>query len=336
MPDAVAKVKKAAEKAAVKKLAANGVTKPKHLPGESAPGVRGVFPASTPRKSGVDSNGGGVVQSSVDSSDTTTTTTGEATMAKKTPEAGAPAATPAAGAAGSRTDPAKIAAKAEALERMAKEKAEKKAKADADKEAAKKEKAEAAAKAKTERDAKAAAALEARKAAAAGTDRTYFGSMTALAERVKSGVYTKGLTGQLRSSDELAIALDAVPTDNVIKLGMEVLGLTVNPYAALNRGQQSMNLRNKMRGAIKANEGAGLKREDGTVVTLDYIKSVRDANNYATAEDAAAKRAEAKKVKAEAAAAAKAAKEVEKAAKVAALAQAAAADKAAKEAQPAA
>lgn len=328
MPKALANEKKAAEKEAARKLASNGVTKHKHVPGEAAPGVKAAWPGSTPPKSGVDTGRSGVVQSNVDSD-----TTKEKIMTMKQNKTVGPIVKATPGPAGSRTDPAKIAAKEEALAKMKAEKEAKTAKAAFDKEAAKAEKAKIAEKAKAEREAKNAAALEAKKKAAEGTERTYFGPMTALAERVKSGVYTKGMTGQLRSNDDLAIALDAVPTDNVIKLGLMVLGLTTNPYAALNRGQQSMNLRNKMRGAIKANEGAGLPVElggDKWTVTLDYIKSVRDANNFATAEDAAAKRNEAKVAKAKAAADKKAADDAEKAKKAEALATARAADKKAK------
>lgn len=187
------------------------------------------------------------------------------------------------------------AAKAKIAAKEAKIKAatEAKAKAAAAKEAKAKERAAAA-----EEVAKAAAARAeerkqkanetaeqhaARIAELTASGRTYVGSMLALADRVKQGVYTKSLTGQLRSSDELALALDAVPVENVIKLGIEALELLGNPYLALNVGQQSMNLRNRMRGAIKAGK-----------LTLDKVKEIRDTNGYATAEaEVAEKRAKA-------------------------------------------
>lgn len=133
---------------------------------------------------------------------------------------------------------------------------------------------------------------EARMAELVAAGRTYTGSMLALADRVKQGVYVKGLTGQLRSTDELATALDAVPANNVIKLAVLALGTFMpadellaiqNKYAALNIGQQSMNLRNRLRGAIK-----------GGKITLDKVKELRDENGFATAEDEATKRTEAK------------------------------------------
>lgn len=135
----------------------------------------------------------------------------------------------------------KAAADAEKAERKAaadKAKADKKAQAEADKAA----KAEARALAKKEREERLAAAAE---------GKTYAGSMLALADRVKQGVYVKSATGQLHSGDELALALDGVSPTDVIRIGLDVLKIEENPYAHLNIGQQSMNLRNRMRGAIK-------------------------------------------------------------------------------------
>lgn len=172
-----------------------------------------------------------------------------------------------------------------------------------DKIAMKAAKAEAAAFAKSQREAEAKIRAEARAAKTAEnaearalrqkelaeSGRTYVGSMVSLADRVREGHYVKGLNGQLRTSDELALALDAVPPANVIKLALEALELEANPYVHLNQGQQSMNLRNKMRGAIKA----------GTL-TVDAVKQIRDANGYATAEaDAIAKKEAQVKAKAE-------------------------------------
>lgn len=138
--------------------------------------------------------------------------------------------------------------------------------------------------------------------------RKYHGSMLALADRVKQGVYVKGATGQLRSTNELANLLDAVPVTNVIQLAKIVLELPENPYTNLNSGQQSMNLRNRMRGAIKK----------GTL-TLDTIRECIEENGFATATDWAAE-AEAKRAaRAASAAAAKAAKEAKAAAKAEAV-----------------
>ena len=143
----------------------------------------------------------------------------------------------------------------------------------------------------------------------------YAGNMTRLTERAKSGVYVKSSTGQLRSNDDLANALDRVPAANVIRLALMVLDLEVNPYSALNVGQQSMNLRNRMRGAIKK----------GTL-TLDTVVAAISTHSLAVdnfgAEDRAA-RAAARAEKA-------AAREQEKAAKAAARAEKAAARAAAR------
>lgn len=76
--------------------------------------------------------------------------------------------------------------------------------------------------------------------------------MSALREAKKN--YTKSATGQLRTSDELAIVFDAVVTPRVINVAMQLLRLEVNPYLHLNPGQQSMNLRNKLRGSIRRGE----------------------------------------------------------------------------------
>lgn len=140
--------------------------------------------------------------------------------------------------------------------------------------------------------------------------RKYVGSMLALADRVKQGAYIKGATGQLRSTNELAEVLDAVPVDNVIQLAKIVLGLDDNPYINLNIGQQSMNLRNRMRGAIKK----------GTL-TIQTIRETIENEGFATATDWAAERAAkkaAREARAAEAKAAKSAKEAEAAAKKAA------------------
>lgn len=181
-----------------------------------------------------------------------------------------------------------------------KAKAEQKAKDDAakaekqkireEKAAAKKaeqaEKAEARAKSKAER--------EARLAALAAEGKNYTGSMLALADRVKQGVYVKGATGQLRSNDELAQALDGVAPTDVVALGLDLLKLEDNPYVALNIGQQSMNLRNRLRGAIKKET---LKIGD----VKDYL--TRNKIHVTTPEDLAKKAAEKAKRIADAAAA---------------------------------
>lgn len=184
---------------------------------------------------------------------------------------------------------AKAAAKAQReADKAAKVKAAEDAKAA--KEAAKLEKAaakEADKLAKAEARAAAKAEREARLAELGPQSK-----MAALRDAKKN--YVKSATGQLRATDELAQALDAVPPHKVVPLAIELLQLPENPYGRLNVGQQSMNLRNKLRGAIRRN-----------VLTIDQIVAARDAGGYAlTAEELAARAPKPRATKAEAAAAA--------------------------------
>lgn len=153
------------------------------------------------------------------------------------------------------------AAKAKIAEKEQKAKAA--AEAKAKKEAEKAEKAKAAAEAKAKRDAelkakkeaaeaekaKKKAEREAAKAARAAEGDT--SKMTALREKVAAGLYVKGKNGQMRSTDEVALAMESVPAKNTVAALLKTLGLSENPYAHLNYGQQSMNLRNRLRGAIR-------------------------------------------------------------------------------------
>jgi hypothetical protein len=102
-------------------------------------------------------------------------------------------------------------------------------------------------------------------------------TMSALRDAKKN--YVKSATGLLRSNDDLAQALDAVTATNVIPMALALLQLEHNPYARLNVGQQSMNLRNRLRGALKKG-----------LITIAQVVEVRDAGGYAIpAEDIAAK-----------------------------------------------
>ena len=194
--------------------------------------------------------------------------------------------------------------------------------------AAKEAKNAAAAAAKAEREAAAVAKKaereaqrEARAAELVAAGRTYTGSMTVLADRVKQGLYVKSATGQLRSTDDLAVALDAVPAENVVKLGV-MLFEEVNKYASLNIGQQSMNYRNRMRGAIKKGTFT-LERVTELVTEHGLATALGQAEAKAAAK--AAKEAEKAAVKAEKEAKAKAAAEA-KAAKASAAAESASAE----------
>lgn len=191
-------------------------------------------------------------------------------------------------------------AKKETAERDAALKAEKaaaKAAAKAESDKVKAEKAAERAAAKTAR--------EARIAALAADGKNYTGSMLALADRVKQGLYVAGATGQLRCNDDLAQALDGVSATDVIRVGLDVLKLEDNPYTKLNVGQQSMNLRNRMRGAIKKQ-----------TLTLDTIKEYIVRNEITvTPAITPEEKAKAKADRAEKAAKAKADKEAAAAAK---------------------
>lgn len=148
---------------------------------------------------------------------------------------------------------------------IAKAKADQKAKDDAAKLEAKEAKAKAAADKKAAAEqVKADKAAERAKSKAERLERIAeigaTGSMASLADKVKSGVYVKGPTGQLHTNDALANALEGIAPTNVVALGLDLLGLEENPYAKLNVGQQSMNLRNRLRGALKKQ-----------VVTLEMI-----------------------------------------------------------------
>lgn len=164
--------------------------------------------------------------------------------------------------------------------------------------------ADAKALAKAERAVKAAEKKAARDAAAEEAKAkglNYSGSMLAL--RDAKATYVKGANGRLRSTDELAVVLDAVQPLGTVALIKELLKPEVDTYAALNIGQQSMNWRNRLRGAIRKG-----------VVTMEQVVATRDAGNYtaptlearAAAEQKAQERA-AKKAAADAIKAAKAA-----------------------------
>lgn len=95
----------------------------------------------------------------------------------------------------------------------------------------------------------------------------YTGPMRALRDRVKAGAYVKAANGQPSCGDEVAQVLGALEPVEVIKACMVAMDLGLNPYLHLNIGQQSMNLRNKLRGQLKRGEiGMGVVREAVEVV----------------------------------------------------------------------
>lgn len=291
MAKAQATEKQAALKTAAKKAAAKGITKPKHKPADMS-----AQQSSGPANEGVDTTSSTVIHSgfsvfnqSLKENPVTDTTTETRQVSE------AQAAKEAAVKAKIEAKAARLAAAAEAKAKREAEAAEKKA-------------------AREARAQETQAQREARVAALKEAGKTYVGSMLALADRVKQGLYVKSATGQLRSTDELATALDAVPPENVVKLGTMLFG-EENKYTALNIGQQSMNYRNRMRGAIKK----------GTFTLADVVAKVEE-HGFATAHAELEAKAKAKAEREAKQAAAKAEKE--------AKAQAAAEAKAKKAEQP--
>jgi len=78
----------------------------------------------------------------------------------------------------------------------------------------------------------------------------YSGPMLALVAARKA--YTKAANGNPCCADGLAAMCGAYPREVVVAGLIVALKLPGNPYLALNPGQQSMNLRNKARHALKS------------------------------------------------------------------------------------
>jgi len=94
----------------------------------------------------------------------------------------------------------------------------------------------------------------------------YNGPMLALRDRIREHKYQKAANGQPSCGDEVAQALGQLEPHEVIEACLIALD-TENPYTHLNIGQQSMNLRNKVRGALKRGEfGMGVLNEAIEVV----------------------------------------------------------------------
>lgn len=78
----------------------------------------------------------------------------------------------------------------------------------------------------------------------------YNGPMLALKTARKA--YVKAANGIQCNGDDLAMMCGQYPRETVVEGLIQALGLPGNPYLSLNPGQQSMNLRNKARHALKA------------------------------------------------------------------------------------
>jgi hypothetical protein len=77
----------------------------------------------------------------------------------------------------------------------------------------------------------------------------YSGPMLALRAAAKN--YHRGSNGNPHCGDVLASALSGLDREQVVEVLIYALQLEGNPYAHLNAGQQSMNLRNRARQAMK-------------------------------------------------------------------------------------
>lgn len=114
---------------------------------------------------------------------------------------------------------------------------------------------------------------------AEGDDATgYTGPMLALRDRAKQGLYKKAANGQPSCGDEVATILGALKPQFVIRACIIALNLEANPYTHLNIGQQSMNLRNKLRGALIRGEfGMGVVREAADDAMTEQTAAVTTA-----------------------------------------------------------
>lgn len=92
----------------------------------------------------------------------------------------------------------------------------------------------------------------------------YSGPMLALVSARKS--YVKAANGILCNGDRLATICGEHSREETVAALVIALGLGSNPYTHLNPGQQSMNLRNKARNALKNGH-----------LTIEQVQSAFDA-----------------------------------------------------------
>lgn len=102
----------------------------------------------------------------------------------------------------------------------------------------------------------------------------YQGSMIRLRERLAEGAYQKAPNGQPCCGDRVATLLGTLQPLQVIRACIIAMALPSNPYSHLNVGQQSMNLRNKLRGCFK-------REEFGFGVLVEAVEDVRTTDNIA-------------------------------------------------------
>ena len=97
----------------------------------------------------------------------------------------------------------------------------------------------------------------------------YQGSMIRLRERMAEGAYQKAVNGQPCCGDRVATLLGSLQPAQVIRACIVAMALPANPYSHLNVGQQSMNLRNKLRGCFK-------REEFGFGVLVEAVEQIQD------------------------------------------------------------
>jgi hypothetical protein len=107
----------------------------------------------------------------------------------------------------------------------------------------------------------------------------YQGSMLRLRERLAQGAYQKAANGQPCCGDQVATILGSLAPAQVIRACIIAMALPANPYAHLNVGQQSMNLRNKLRGCFK-------REEFGVGVLIEAVEEVQMFTGAALLETA--------------------------------------------------
>ena len=97
----------------------------------------------------------------------------------------------------------------------------------------------------------------------------YAGPMLRLRERLAEGAYQKAPNGQPCCGDQVATLLGTLAPAAVIRACIVAMNLPANPYAHLNVGQQSMNLRNKLRGCFK-------REEFGMGVLIEAVEQIQE------------------------------------------------------------
>lgn len=95
------------------------------------------------------------------------------------------------------------------------------------------------------------------------TKTRYTGPMLVLRDAAKH--YVRGANGNPHCGDFIAQTFASMKREDVVAAIIRIMKYESNPYAHLNPGQQSMNLRNRLRGAMK----------NGLVTEAEVLAGVR-------------------------------------------------------------